>query len=108
LSQHLAKLREEGIVATLFGAGLTISGMADPARVCGFLNFFRIVDPTLDRSCDAASFRKALADRNITACIPSEKARKVQIQHDPVLYCQRHKIENTFGSLKDWRRIHTR
>ncbi len=28
--------------------------------------------------------------------------------HDRVLYRQRHKIENMFGRLKDWRRIHTR
>jgi len=25
-----------------------------------------------------------------------------------MLYRQRHKIENMFGRLKDWRRIHTR
>jgi transposase len=25
-----------------------------------------------------------------------------------MLYRQRHKIENMFGKLKDWRRIHTR
>jgi hypothetical protein len=28
--------------------------------------------------------------------------------HDQTLYRQRHKIENMFGKLKDWRRIHTR
>ncbi|GLJ00280.1 hypothetical protein Sbs19_40970 [Sphingobium sp. BS19] len=37
-----------------------------------------------------------------------EGNRKVPIPHDTVLYRQRHKIENMFGSLKDWRRIHTR
>lgn len=26
---------------------------------------------------------------------------------DPVLYRQRHRIENLFARLKDWRRIHT-
>ncbi|WP_425070038.1 transposase [Rhizobium tumorigenes] len=26
----------------------------------------------------------------------------------PTLYKKRHKIENMFGRLKDWRRIHTR
>ncbi len=57
---------------------------------------------------DADWFRKALAERNITACIPSKKNRKVPIPHDAVLYRQRHRIENMFGRLKDWRRIHTR
>ncbi|MSO67268.1 MAG: transposase, partial [Pseudolabrys sp.] len=30
------------------------------------------------------------------------------IEHDRTLYRQRHKIENMFGRLKDWRRVHTR
>lgn len=34
--------------------------------------------------------------------------RKTPISHDRVLYRQRHKIENMFGRLKDWWRIHTR
>jgi transposase len=34
--------------------------------------------------------------------------RKVQIEYDKTLYRQRHKIENMFGRLKDWRRVHTR
>ena len=34
--------------------------------------------------------------------------RKTAIPHDAVLNKQRHKIENMFGRLKDWRRIHTR
>ena len=28
--------------------------------------------------------------------------------YDRTLYRHRHKIENMFGRLKDWRRIHTR
>jgi transposase len=44
----------------------------------------------------------------IAACIPSKASRKQPIEHDPTLYRQRHKIENMFGRLKDWRRIHTR
>lgn len=31
----------------LFGAGLAISGMADPARIRGFLDVFGVWDPTL-------------------------------------------------------------
>ena len=30
------------------------------------------------------------------------------IAYDKVLYRQRHRIENMFGRLKDWRRIATR
>lgn len=34
--------------------------------------------------------------------------RKAATPHDRTLYRQRHKIENMFGRLKDWRRIRTR
>ncbi len=61
-----------------------------------------------DRGYDADWFRKALAERNIAACIPSKRNREVPIPHDAILYRQRHRIENMFGRLKDWRRIHTR
>lgn len=44
----------------------------------------------------------------MAACIPSKANRKTPIPHDKLLYRQRHKIENMFGKLKDWRRIHTR
>lgn len=55
-----------------------------------------------DRSYDADGFRAALADRNITACIPSKASRKIHITHDVTLDRQRHKIEIMFGRLKDW------
>ena len=61
-----------------------------------------------DRGYDADWLRDALTVRGITPCIPSQVNRKVFIPHDKVLYHQRHEIENMFGRLKDWRRIHTR
>ena len=61
-----------------------------------------------DRGYDADWFRNALMARGITPCIPSKINRKIQIPHNRSLYRQRHKIENMFGRLKDWRRIHTR
>ena len=61
-----------------------------------------------DRGYDADWFRNALIERDIQPCIPSRKCRKVPIPHDTVLYRQRHRIENAFARLKDWRRIATR
>ena len=61
-----------------------------------------------DRGYDADWFRSALAKRGITPCIPSKSNRITPIPHDKALYRQRHRIENMFGRLKDWRRIHTR
>ena len=61
-----------------------------------------------DRGYDSNWFRAALAKKGIEACIPSSRSRRVPIAHDTALYRQRHKIENMFGKLKDWRRIATR
>jgi uncharacterized membrane protein YedE/YeeE len=41
------KLLPPLVSGTLFGAGLTISGMTDPQRVRGFLDVFGAWDPTL-------------------------------------------------------------
>jgi transposase len=49
-----------------------------------------------------------LTGRHILPCIPSRRKRRKAIPHDPDLYRQRHRIENMFARLKDWRRIATR
>jgi transposase len=61
-----------------------------------------------DKGYDGDWFRQALTARGTTPCIPSKSNRKVPIPHDAVLYRQRHLVENMFGKLKDWRRVHTR
>ncbi|MGO7960492.1 IS5 family transposase [Rhizobium leguminosarum] len=60
-----------------------------------------------DKGYDADWFRDALEARKITACIPSRANRKIVIPHAGV-YKKRHKIENMFSRLNDWRRSHTR
>jgi transposase len=68
-----------------------------------------------DHGCDSRRFRAALAERGIIACMPPEKSRR-QLQKSrkqPIAchkaqYRQRHRIENSFGRLKDWRRIAAR
>ncbi|MDR7225444.1 transposase [Aminobacter aminovorans] len=61
-----------------------------------------------DRGYDSAWFRQALTDKGIVACIPSSRSRKTPFPHDKAIYRQRHKVENLFAKLKDWRRIATR
>ena len=58
-----------------------------------------------DRGYDADWYREALEDKGITPCIPSRKSRKVPIPLDEARYRKRHKIENSFARLKDWRRV---
>ena len=61
-----------------------------------------------DRGYDANWIRQTLRHKGIEPCIPPKKNRKVSIAYDKKLYRQRHRIENTFAKLKDWRRIATR
>ena len=58
-----------------------------------------------DRGYDADWLRDGLRAKGIRPYIPSRKNRKRALRYDKVLYKQRHKIENMFGRLKDWRRI---
>jgi transposase len=89
-------LLSEGQMSDYKGAALMLDALPPAKALLG------------DRGYDAGWFRDALAKRGILACIPSKANRKIPIDHDRVLYRQRHKIENMFGKLKDWRRIHTR
>ncbi|MCW2368385.1 transposase [Sphingobium sp. B11D3D] len=61
-----------------------------------------------DKGYDSDWFRAALAERGVTLRIPPRSNRKVQYHYDKTLYRQRHRIENVFGRIKDWRRIATR
>ena len=89
-------LLSEGQMSDFKGAALMLSAMPGAKELLA------------DKGYDADWFREALANRKIAACIPSKSNRKIPIPHDAVLYKQRHRIENMFGQLKDWRRVHTR
>ena len=89
-------LLSEGQMSDYKGAALMLPAMPKAKQLLA------------DKGYDADWFRAALAERGVVACIPSKSNRKVAIPYDAILYKQRHKIENMFGRLKDWRRIHTR
>ncbi|SFJ25593.1 putative transposase [Bosea sp. OK403] len=92
----LVMLLSEGQMSDYKGAALMIDALPKAKTLLG------------DKGYDADWFRQALTERGITPCIPPKANRKIQIDYDKTLYRQRHKIENMFGRLKDWRRIHTR
>jgi transposase len=92
----LVMLLSEGQMSDYKGAALMLPVMP------------RAKELLADKGYDANWFREALANRKIAACMPSKSNRKAPIPHDAVLYKQRHRIENMFGRLKDWRRVHTR
>ena len=58
-----------------------------------------------DKGYDSDAYRAALLARGITPCIPPRAKRRNPATYCKTLYKQRHKIENMFAKLKDWRRI---
>jgi transposase len=92
----LVLLLSEGQMSDFKGAALMFDAIPDAKALLG------------DKGYDADWFRQALKARGIEPCIPPKSNRKTEIPFDKTLYKSRHKIENMFGKLKDWRRIHTR
>jgi transposase len=58
-----------------------------------------------DRGYAAAWFRMALIERGMAPCLPPRKTRKIPLAYDNTRYKQRHKVENMFGRINDWRRV---
>lgn len=85
-----------GPVSDYKGAALLLPGLP-PTQV--FLG---------DRGYDADWIRNLLEEKGTEVCIPSRRCRTTPIFYDKKLYRCRHKIENMFSRLKDWRRIATR
>ncbi|MEJ8476997.1 IS5 family transposase [Roseibium algae] len=92
----LVLLLSEGQMSDFKGAALMFDAIPDAKALLG------------DKGYDADWFRQALKARGIEPCIPPKSNRKAEAPFDRALYKNRHKIENMFGKLKDWRRIHTR
>ena len=86
-------LLSEGQMSDHTGARLLIEKLPPGSTLIG------------DRGYDSDHFRAALHVREIKPCIPPTKNRRQPIEYDKALYKQRHKIENLFARLKDWRRI---
>jgi transposase len=61
-----------------------------------------------DKAYDSADLRQWLEDRGTKPVIPNKSNRKQPFSFSKKFYKQRHRIENAFGRLKDFRRIATR
>lgn len=61
-----------------------------------------------DKAFDSDRFRTHLADRNMTAVIPSNASRARAIPYDCHLYKERHLVELFINKIKHFRRVATR
>ena len=83
----------EGQVSDHKGAAFLIDALPPASRLIA------------GRGYHSDDYRRALRDLGIEPCIPPRKNRKEPVVYDEALYRQRHKVENRFAKLKDWRRI---
>jgi transposase len=58
-----------------------------------------------DKGYDADWLRDELKGRGVRVCIPARSGRNRPAAHNRRLYRKRHRIENAFARLKDWRSI---
>ena len=70
------------------GAALTLNALLNPAHCLATGAYV------------ADRFLAAVADRGITACIPSKANRRVKIPRDRTPYRKRHSVENMFGNVE--------
>jgi transposase len=61
-----------------------------------------------DKAYDSAELRQWLSERGTKPVVPNRSNRKQPFTFDRKSYKQRHRIENAFCRLKDFRRIATR
>ena len=61
-----------------------------------------------DKAYDSADLRESLEDRGTKPVIPNKSNRKQPFSFNKKSYKKRHRIENAFCRLKDFRRIATR
>ena len=97
---------EDGRPIDLYLSGGNVSDY-DGAKVL-LKRFPRAAQLLADRGYDADWFREALKKKGIEPCIPGRKNRKNPPAYDAELYKDRHKIENSFSPIKDWRRVWVR
>jgi len=61
-----------------------------------------------DKGYDADALRRTLRQAGAVPVIPGRISRKRQIVYDKARYRERHRIENAFCRIKDFRRVATR
>ncbi len=61
-----------------------------------------------DRAFDADWLIEAIGDSGAMAVIPARRHRTVPRHHDPEMYKWRHRIENFFARIREFRAVATR
>jgi transposase len=61
-----------------------------------------------DKAYDSDQFHQMLADQYCDTCIPTKSNRRCRLPFNRKWYRKRHRVENFFARVKQWRRFATR
>ena len=81
------------------------SGLPSTDSLSGFVPAKRLLG---DKAYDSAALRQSLSKRGTRPVIPNRSNRKRPFNFSKKWYRERHRVENAFCRLKDFRRIATR
>jgi transposase len=87
---------------------ITDGTTADCTQAIGLLEFLSGEYVLADKGYDSQEIVDFIKNHGMIPVIPPRSSRKDQRQYDKDIYKIRHKIENTFRSLKEWRGVATR
>lgn len=99
---------EHSAVAITLGEGHRHDSLAVPELIAEAAHAGEITRVTADRAYDGEPTRAPLREAKIELVIPSPKNRREPAVYSTELYKLRHKVENHFRKLFDFRRIATR
>jgi transposase len=105
---HVACTDEHTAVAITLSEGHRHDSLSVPDLIEEAANAGTITRVTADRAYDGEPTRAPLREAHIEMVIPSPKNRRVAARYSRELYKLRHKVENHFRKLFDFRRIATR
>ena len=105
---HAACLDEHSAVALTLSEGQRHDSVPVPELIEEASRAGTIVRVTADKAYDGDPTRQPLLEAQIELVIPSPSTRKQPPAYSKDLYKLRHKVENYFRKLFDFRRIATR
>lgn len=81
---------------------------SDSSQVCKLIEGIEAEYLLADRAYDTNDVIEQVIDAQMKVVIPPKKNRKDKREYRTEIYEKRHKIENTFLKMKQWRGIATR
>ncbi|RYG28590.1 MAG: IS5 family transposase [Burkholderiales bacterium] len=87
---------------------ITAGQVGDITQAPALLQGYAAKAVLADKAYDSNALREIIATMGAEVVIPSNRTRKIIIEHDEGIYISRNRIERCFGRMKHFRRFATR